>query len=400
MATRPARASRRRRAASRLRRAVQANGRRPAFASAVLAALLLAGLLLRADAPGRPAPGPFRPWSDPALGPLDRRHLAVVINSADPLSVALGELYGRLRGVPETQLIRVRFPPGQAVQTAAAFERWRDELERRTPRHVQVYALAWTTPYRVGCQSITSAVASGLQPLDCARGCAATAINPYYARSDVRRPWTQLRLRPTMLLAARSLDAGRALIGRGLAADGTAPPGTAYLLSTSDPVRNVRAASYGQAARVLGSRLQVRILQQDRLEGAQDVIVYLTGLAEVPMIDANRYRPGAIADHLTSFGGVLDGGNGQMSALRWLEVGATGSYGTVVEPCNSTAKFPNPALLISAYRDGATLIEAYWRSVAMPAQGVFIGEPLARPWPAAAEEHVFSDRSPGSRIRP
>jgi threonine synthase len=30
-----------------------------------------------------------------------------------------------------------------------------------------------------------------------------------------------------------------------------------------------------------------------------------------------------------------------MSALRWLEAGASGSYGTVVEPCNHPAKFPD-----------------------------------------------------------
>ncbi|HEU4845882.1 MAG TPA: TIGR03790 family protein, partial [Burkholderiaceae bacterium] len=29
---------------------------------------------------------------------------------------------------------------------------------------------------------------------------------------------------------------------------------------------------------------------------------------------------------------------------------------------------------------GATAIEAYWRSVAWPAQGLFIGEPLAAPY--------------------
>jgi uncharacterized protein (TIGR03790 family) len=69
-----------------------------------------------------------------------------------------------------------------------------------------------------------------------------------------------------------------------------------------------------------------------------------------------------------------------MSALRWLEAGATGSYGTVVEPCNLTTKFPHPGLLLTYYRRGDTLLESYWRSVAMPEQGVFIGEPLARPW--------------------
>ena len=32
------------------------------------------------------------------------------------------------------------------------------------------------------------------------------------------------------------------------------------------------------------------------------------------------------------------------------------------------------------YLSGETLIEAYWKSVRMPGQGVFVGEPLARPF--------------------
>jgi hypothetical protein len=32
------------------------------------------------------------------------------------------------------------------------------------------------------------------------------------------------------------------------------------------------------------------------------------------------------------------------------------------------------------YLAGETLIESYWKSVEMPGQGVFIGEPLARPY--------------------
>lgn len=69
-----------------------------------------------------------------------------------------------------------------------------------------------------------------------------------------------------------------------------------------------------------------------------------------------------------------------MSSLRWLEAGATGSYGTVIEPCNFTEKFPNPRLLMAYYLRGASLIEAYWKSVAWPGEGLFIGEPLAAPF--------------------
>ncbi len=69
-----------------------------------------------------------------------------------------------------------------------------------------------------------------------------------------------------------------------------------------------------------------------------------------------------------------------MSAFEWLKAGATGSYGTVVEPCAYTQKFPDPTILIPQYFAGATLIEAYWKSVLWPAEGLFIGEPLARPF--------------------
>jgi len=183
-----------------------------------------------------------------------------------------------------------------------------------------------------------------------------------------------------MLLAASNEAAGRSLINRGALADGSAPHGNFYLLSTSDYKRNSRLPQFKRAVQLSRSNLRVVLLHQDRLEGAPDVLGYFTGLAFVPAIATNHYLPGAIADHLTSLGGQLTD-SPQMSALRWLEAGATASYGTVVEPCNFPAKFPDPGLVLSYYRRGDTLIEAYWRSVAMPGQGVFIGEPLARPWP-------------------
>jgi hypothetical protein len=69
-----------------------------------------------------------------------------------------------------------------------------------------------------------------------------------------------------------------------------------------------------------------------------------------------------------------------MSSLRWLEAGATGSYGTVAEPCNLPDKFPSPGIVIKHYLQGEPLVEAYWKGVAMPGEGIFIGEPLARPF--------------------
>ena len=341
---------------------------------AVLSLLLVPGCS-RLSRPGT-SPSPFSPE-------LRAADVAVVVNGADPLSERIGRFYLQTRGIPASQLIRIRFPPGRSNLDPASFRRLRQEILRQTPAHVQVYAIAWTTPWRVGCQSITSALSLGVDPRWCATGCQLSRPSPYFGRGSVRRPWDELGIRPSMLLAGSDFEQVRQLILRGKAADGTAPPGTAYLLSTSDPARNVRAVLYAGAQRLLAPLLKVQVLSSDRLEGADDVIALFTGLVRVEGLASNRFRPGAVADHLTSFGGELTADptpSGQMSALRWLEAGATGSYGTVVEPCNFLAKFPSPGLLLTYYRRGDTLLEAYWRSVAMPGQGVFIGEPLARPW--------------------
>jgi uncharacterized protein (TIGR03790 family) len=226
--------------------------------------------------------------------------------------------------------------------------------------------------------SITAAFAFGFDEALCAGGCKPTRRNPYF-NSPARLPFTQLRMRPTMSIAARSFDDARALIDRGVKSDGSHPKGTAYLLSTSDESRNVRSALYPQVSRILIHDVQARRLTQDELRGAGDVLFYFIGKDRVEGLETLGFLPGAIADHLTSAGGEMPD-SGQMSALRWLEAGATGSYGTVAEPCNLPQKFPNPAVVIGRYLRGETLIEAYWKSVLMPGQGIFIGEPLAAPF--------------------
>jgi hypothetical protein len=115
-----------------------------------------------------------------------------------------------------------------------------------------------------------------------------------------------------------------------------------------------------------------------------NILFYETGAANVPSLRTNTFVPGALADHLTSGGGDLFGStavdNGQMSILRWLEAGATASYGTETEPCAHAQKFPQASVLVKSYFVGDTAVEAYLKSVQWPAQGVFVGEPLARPF--------------------
>lgn len=310
---------------------------------------------------------------------LDQRHLAIVINTEDPVSVQIGEYYAMKRAITFQNVIRVSFSP-KASLSREEFEAVFSETKKQTLPHVQAYALAWALPYRAGCMSITSAFAFGYDPAFCEPGCKPTRPSRYFD-SATRFPYRDLRIRPAMALAATSLDKAKALIDRGAGADGTRPGGTAYLVSTRDAIRNVRAPAYPLVEKIAADRLEVRTLRQEAITYRTDVLFYFIGAARVAGLETVRFRPGAMADHLTSSGGVLDAGEGgQMSALAWLEGGATASYGTVVEPCNLPAKFPHPAVAVGHYLGGETLIEAYWKSVRMPGQGIFVGEPLAAPF--------------------
>ncbi|MEQ1592797.1 MAG: TIGR03790 family protein [Thiobacillaceae bacterium] len=304
--------------------------------------------------------------------------LGVIVNDDDPDSVAIAAYYKEKRDIPDANMIHVRFAPNRATLPAAEFAKIKRRVDRAAGKKIQAYALTWAQPYRVDCMSITAAFAFGFNPAYCASGCQPIKPSPYF-NSSTSLPYDTYKIRPSMSLAASTVDQAKKLIDRGVESDNKNPDGTAYLVSTSDVQRNVRAAGYAQAQTLLNKVLPSEIVKANQIENKRDVMFYFTGLTHVPKIENNTYLPGAMADHLTSTGGVLFDGD-QMSILKWIEAGATGSYGAVVEPCNFPQKFPVPMLAMAHYLQGETLIEAYWKSVQMPGQGLFIGEPLARPY--------------------
>ena len=306
------------------------------------------------------------------------KDLAVIVNDNDPLSVQIGDYYRRERKIPANQLIHVKFKPGAASMPVKQFIAIKSQVDKQTPAHVQGYLQTWTMPYRVGCMSITTAFAAGFDPAFCAKGCKETRHNPFYDSAS-NRPYTDFNWRPAMVLAAENFAEARQLIDRGKASDYSNPKSTAYLLQTSDAARSSRAGRFPEYARQFKKRLPVNYLRKNFIEGRQDVMFYFTGLSHVQKIATNHYLPGAVADHLTSGGGILKNSY-QMSIMEWLRAGVTGSYGAVVEPCNFPAKFSDPGVLMQYYLNGSTLIEAYWKSVAQPGQGIFVGEPLAKPF--------------------
>ena len=86
-----------------------------------------------------------------------------------------------------------------------------------------------------------------------------------------------------------------------------------------------------------------------------------------------------MGDSLTSYAGDFSSTADRPRLLAFLNAGAAGSYGTIVEPCNYTQKFPDP--LDYFYQDrGFCLAEAYYQSLLNPYQGLLVGEPLSAPF--------------------
>jgi uncharacterized protein (TIGR03790 family) len=309
--------------------------------------------------------------------------IGLVINAADPASVQVGEHYIAVRKLAPEQVLRVELPVRPAI-TRDEFQRLVRAIDAHFGRSTQALALAWTVPYAVACNSITGALALGYDAELCQQSCGASRVSRYF-NSPSARPFNDVGWRPSMLLAARSVAEAKALIDRGAAADGALalrgrPPVTAMLLSTDDVPRRVRMKIYPPPGLLRTVGVDVRVAPAAELAAARQVLLVTTGSVKAPLEPAPDWAPGGLGDHLTSFGGDLLGAHGQGTALDWVASGAVASYGTVSEPCNHLQKFPHPQVLLGQYVQGATAVEAYWKSVAWPQQGLFIGDPLAAPF--------------------
>jgi uncharacterized protein (TIGR03790 family) len=286
--------------------------------------------------------------------------------------------YRQARSIPEKNVVHVHIPNSPHKLSMAEFNALKQQIEASIGPGIQAIVLVWTAPYAVECNSITAALTLGFDAAQCRNSCAPGKPSPYF-NSNSRRPYTDLGIRISMLLPTDSVEGAKSLIDRGVLSDFRLRPASAYFLETSDRQRSSRSRFFPPSGKIPQLKFQIKTLRMNEIDGKRDIMIYQTGLPSVPKLDTLGFLPGALADHLTSSGGDLLGSR-QMSSLRWLDAGATASYGTVSEPCNYWQKFPHPGVLLRHYLAGETAIEAYWKSLAWPAQGVVIGEPLAAPY--------------------
>src|SRR5260370_18681535 len=106
-------------------------------------------------------------WPLAAPGPavaLDATQLGVVVNTADPYSVEIGDYYVRRRGIPRANVVFVTLPAGQDEISRSAFEAARAQVQAGLPRRVPALALPWTPPFPLDRPSGTPPFPFRLRP--------------------------------------------------------------------------------------------------------------------------------------------------------------------------------------------------------------------------------------------
>lgn len=179
---------------------------------------------------------------------------------------------------------------------------------------------------------------------------------------------------------------------RSALADATHPDGTIYLMRVPGEIRSqTRDRIFPQVAAMLQEE-GVRCLVEEGIlpYKKKDVMGAVLGKATLNWPKhVNEILPGAICEHLTSFGGNLSAkaNHNQTVFTETLKYGVAGSSGTVVEPYAIAEKFPT-AWMHLHYVRGLTLAESFYHSIASPYQLLIAGDPLCRPWANIPEVEI------------
>jgi uncharacterized protein (TIGR03790 family) len=254
--------------------------------------------------------------------------IAVLINDGDQQSMVAGQYFQLRHAIPDANMIHLRLPitPTRGANyaiSAQEFSTLKAQVDAQLGTNIQAYAITWTQPYMVlggsaGPVGITSAFTYGYD--------SAAARSSGYFNSATYHPYTEVHIRPAMMLAGYTPQDIVSLIDRGASAQSILPTGNGYFIRTTDARRSdPRSAAFRVVLGEWNHRngLKMTFIDnaprtgRDYIENTPQVLFYQTGLEQVPAIDSNQYVPGALTDHLTSFGGDLLA-TSQMSILDWI----------------------------------------------------------------------------------
>lgn len=178
-----------------------------------------------------------------------------------------------------------------------------------------------------------------------------------------------------------SVNEALTMLRRSAQADGTKPAGTICYMTNGDVRSTTRRWGFESAVSMLRELgVKAEIIDGTIPQGRRDIAGLMAGTASFDWAGSgSTVLPGAICEHLTSFGGVMRENAGQTPLSDFISAGASGASGTVVEPFAIQAKFPTPFMHVH-YARGCTLAEAFYQSVSGPYQLLIVGDPLCAPW--------------------
>jgi len=327
----------------------------------------------------------------------------VVVNQTSSNSCELGNYFCERRQVPPENVLRINWSGDNTLWSSNDFQTnlVTPLLDMLASRHltnqIDYVVLAMDIPFQTSfgptINGTTSALfygsrlglGSGSDPLG--------VTNSYAASEAVFRQALPVGAPGYSFLAtmitADSLARAEQLVDQGVESDGTFPQQPVILEKSSDTVRNIRYLYVGPGTGFDNAIFNIDVLgissilrtNSDLVSWPGGCLGFETGLAQFS-VPPGTFAAGAIADSLTSFGGVIFGPNTQTNLLAFIDAGAAGSYGTVAEPNNDTQKFPNPQVYFYQAR-GFSLAESYYQSIDAPYLGLMVADPLAAPFAGA-----------------
>jgi uncharacterized protein (TIGR03790 family) len=333
-------------------------------------------------------------------------NVVVVVNQASTNSVQLGNYYMERRQVPPQNLLRTTWTGGNIDWTLTDFQNvilnplLSMISARQLTNQIDYVVLSMDFPFRVndssGVNATTAALYYGFKgdfpapttndPVSCNLP---TGSSNSYAGSECIFRYSPPTTAATnaflaTMITGTNLDLTKMVVDQGVLGDYSFPTQTVILGKSTDPFRNVRYVGFDNTifeTRLRGNYNVIRT-NSNYPWAFNNILGYENGHS-LFSVNPNEFAPGAMADSLTSYGGVIFNDYGQTTLLTFLWAGASGSYGTVVEPCNYLEKFPSSQTYFYQAR-GFSLAESYYQSVTNPYQGLMVGEPLSAPFAQVA----------------
>jgi uncharacterized protein (TIGR03790 family) len=319
----------------------------------------------------------------------------VVVNQSSSNSVEVGNHYCERRQIPPENVLRISWTGGNIAWTNTDFESvllgpLLDLIANRHLDQICYVVLSMDIPFQTIFDGVVNSTTSALfYAPKTETGPDWVSVTNSYSSSESAfvfnapasaRGYSFL----ATMITAGSVSQAKLLIDQGVTADGSFPLQRVLLEKSPDPLRNFRYWTFDNA---IFNALLCRTLSIARTNcnspfGQTNLLGLQTGLYQFS-ISSNSFIPGAMADSLTSFGGIIFGPNDHTTLLAFINAGASGSYGTVTEPSPMLEKFPAPRNYFYQAR-GFTIAESYYQSIDEPYEGLIVAEPLSSPFRRSA----------------